>query len=310
MPLESSDAQTQNRWVEISVEAEDEAIDDLLRLLNLHCQGGAVLDQSISPRSGSPDSRAVVKGFLPVWDEATRQKLEIALLLLARSGPISEPRIRILEPEDWAESWKAYFPPQHIGQRTVIVPTWEPYEPKPDQIIIHLDPGMAFGTGLHATTRLCLTALEWFPVQGARVLDVGTGSGILAVAAALQGAATVEAIDTDEVAVQAAIANVALNGVQDLVQVSRATLGVSGVAGVPIHSGGDYDLLLVNILAEIIIGMAPALYSALKPGGIMVGSGIIEEKAAGVQSALESAGLIVEATDQQSHWVSVTARRP
>jgi ribosomal protein L11 methyltransferase len=310
MPLGSSQAADPEPWIEISIQADQEAVDDILRLLSLHCQGGAVVDQSISPISESPDARAVVKGFLPVWDQATRRKLEIALLLLSRTSPISEPRTRLLQPEDWTESWKAFFPPQEIAKRTVIVPTWETYAPKPGQIVIRLEPGMAFGTGLHATTRLCLEAIEAVPLEGACVLDVGTGSGVLAIAAALQGAASVVAIDTDQVAVKAALGNVALNAVQDRVSVSRGTLQNAGPQNLTVHRGTGYDLVLINILAEVIIRMAPALYAALRPGGLLIGSGIIEEKAAAVRDALADAGLRCESAARQEHWVSVLATRP
>ncbi|MBN1400477.1 MAG: 50S ribosomal protein L11 methyltransferase [Anaerolineae bacterium] len=299
-----------NRWVEISVEVEREAVDDLLRLFNRHCQGGAVLDERPAHFLTGTPGQILVKGFLPVGDEVTRQKLEVALLLLSRSSPISEPRVRVLEPEDWAEAWKAFFPPQRIGQRTVIVPSWESYAPRPDEIIIHLDPGMAFGTGLHATTRLCLLALEQLHLTGWRVLDVGCGSGILAIAAALQGATCVEAVDVDPVAVQVARDNVARNGISSLVSVSHGTLGDRAPADVPRHAETGYDLLLVNILAEVIMGMAPALARALRSGGQLVGSGIVADKADQVITALEEAGLIIDDQSQEDHWVALMAHRP
>jgi ribosomal protein L11 methyltransferase len=308
--LESRVERAANRWVEISVEVEREAVDDMLRLFNRHCQGGAVLDERPTDPLGGTPGQILVKGFLPVGDEATRQKLEVALLLLSRSSPISEPRVRVLEPEDWAEAWKAFFPPQRIGQRTVIVPSWESYAPRPGDVIIHLDPGMAFGTGLHASTRLCLLALEEIPLAGQRVLDVGCGSGILAIAAALQGAASVEAIDVDPVAVQVTRDNVARNSVSALVNVSHGTLGDKAPADVPRHAQADHDLLLVNILAEVIIAMAPALAMALRPGGRLVGSGIIADKVAQVIAALENAGLTVDGRSQEDHWVALMAHRP
>ncbi len=227
----------ESRWLEISVEADRGAVDDLVGFMGRYCQGGAVVEE-ICPEIGEkPDARVTVKGFLPVWDEATCRKLEIALLLLAQSSPISKPCIKTLEPEDWAESWKAYFPPQRIGVHTVIVPTWHAYEPRDGDIIIHLDPGMAFGTGLHATTRLCLIALERMARPEMRVLDVGTGSGILAIAAALHGVMDITAIDVDPVAVEVAQRNVTLNEVEARVRVAHGTLGGSVAPGVPIHAG-------------------------------------------------------------------------
>jgi len=298
-------AQGAHRWVEISVEAERDAVDDVSGLLGRRCTGGAVVEDI----PWDPTRRTVVKGFLPVWDEQTLQRLEIALLLLSRSAPISEPRIRVLEPEDWAESWKAFFTPQHIGRRTVIVPTWDQYDPGPGEAIIHLDPGMAFGTGLHASTRLCLTAIERHLQPGARVLDVGTGSGILSIAAALQGASTVDAVDIDPVSVRVAGDNAALNGVDDRVHVSLGTLGGSGHQTVPRHTKTGYDLVLANILAEVIIDLAPSLATAMRPDGLLVASGIIAAKADAVIAALDGAGIRHLERDQEEDWVAVVGRR-
>lgn len=286
-------AQRESRWVEISVEVEREAVDDVAALLGRYCTGGAVVEDvggmrrceyRCIPRHAG--RRTVVKGFLPVWDEETRQKLEIALLLLSRSAPISEPRLTVLEPENWAESWKAFFPPQHIGRRTVIVPTWHAYDPAPGEVIIRLDPGMAFGTGLHATTRLCLAAIERHLQPGARVLDVGTGSGILAIAAALQGASLVDAIDIDPVAIRVAADNAALNGVEDRIRVSLGTVGGGGHHDVPRHTEAGYDLVLANILAEVIVELAAGLAAATRPGGLLVVSGILAAKEEAVVAAL------------------------
>lgn len=295
----------ENRWVEISVEVERDAVDDVAGLLGRHCTGGAVVEDV----PWDATRRSVVKGFLPVWDEATRQKLELALLLLSRSASISEPVIRVLEPEDWAESWKAFFPPQHVGRHTVIVPTWHEYAPEPGEVIVRLDPGMAFGTGLHASTRLCLTAIERHLQPGARVLDVGTGSGILSIAAALQGAAVVDAIDVDPVSIRVAADNAALNGVDDRVHVAPGTVGGAGHRNVPRHAEGGYDLVLANILAEVLIELADGLAAAVRPGGVMVGSGIIAEKADAVAARLERSGIQPLERDHEGDWVAVIGRR-
>lgn len=295
----------EQRWVEISVEVAPDAVDDVVGLLSRYCTGGAVVEEM----PGNAGRRSLVKGFLPVWDAETRSKLEIALLLLSRTAPISEPRVTVLEPADWAEAWKAFFPPQHIGEHTVIVPTWQPYDPAPGEVIIQLDPGMAFGTGLHATTRLCLLAIERYLPPGARVLDVGTGSGILAIAAALQGAATVEAIDVDPVSVRVAADNAALNAVSDRVHVSLGTVGGRGHHDVPRHTATGYDLVLANILAEVIIDLANGLVAAVRPGGLLVSSGIIASKAAAVATALEGVGLRDVAREEEGDWVALVGRR-
>ena len=257
-----------NRWVQISVEADREAVDDLVGYFERYCTGGAVIEDRPPEISQRPKSWVVVKGFLPTWDDVTRQKLEIALMLLSQSAPVSEPVVTVLEPEDWAESWKAYFPPQHLGERVVVVPSWHTYEPQPGEVIINLDPGMAFGTGLHATTRLCLLGVDRYLRPGMRVLDVGTGSGILSISAALQGAAEVLALDVDPVAAEVARENVELNKVNDRVTVAHGTVGGHVAPEMPLYPDGGYDLVLANILAEIIIDMAPALAATVKPGGL------------------------------------------
>lgn len=304
MSLENS------RWIEISVEADREAADDLLSLLSRYCQGGGAIED-MAPSSEGPLNRVIVKGFLPEEDQETLQKIEIALLLLGRTAGISEPRCRVLEPKDWAESWKAFFPPLPIGKRLVIVPTWVDYTPQPEQIIIHLDPGMAFGTGLHATTRLCLIAMEQLLQPGTAVLDVGTGSGILSIAAALLGASHVTALDTDPIAVSVAQENAALNGVADRITVQHGTLASANAPlNVPLYEGPPCDLVLANILAEVIIDMAPSFPRVMRPGAHCVASGILADKATAVQKALEKQGLRLQEMLEEDNWVALIATKP
>lgn len=201
---------------------------------------------------------------------------------LAANGPAypgyvrPELEIKRIAEEDWSSSWKGNFKPLRVGAHLVIRPTWEEFAAAPGDIIIDLDPGMAFGTGTHATTRLCLTVLERImsreitPGRYARkVLDVGTGSGILGIAAAKLGAQQVVAIDVDEDAVRAAAGNSALNGVSAHIQVSDTPLAMIG---------GFFDVILANILAEDLARLAPELTGRLAPGGFLVLSGILTEK--------------------------------
>ncbi|MHB9033651.1 MAG: 50S ribosomal protein L11 methyltransferase, partial [Anaerolineae bacterium] len=234
------------RWIELSVEAEKTAIDDLINLFSRYCSGGAVVEEK-------PGARAIVKGFIAEWERETAEKLEIALLLFGMVASISKPIVRVMAPEDWTESWKTYFEPQHIGQHTVIVPTWREYRAKPGELVILLDPGMAFGTGLHASTRLCLAAIERYVQPGIRALDVGTGSGILSISLALHGASEVDAIDNDSVAVHVAQDNFKLNQVTTA-RAAQATLRTAEPPDdLPIHAGSGYDLVTINIFADVII---------------------------------------------------------
>ncbi len=296
------------RWVQVSVLAHPDAADDLTRILSLNCPGGAAVEESADPPPGLPP-RLTVKGWIPAADQETRHKLEIALLLLSRDGAISEPIFQELAYEDWATSWKEHFRPLRIGRRTVIVPSWCSYEPEPDDLVITLDPGMAFGTGLHATTRLCLQALEAHPPSGQRILDVGCGSGILSIAAVLLGAASATAIDNDPVAVTASRENAERNAVADRMQVAWGTLP-SGTAGkTPLHNETDYDLVVANILAEVIIGMAGGLSRSARMGGTLVLSGILAEKADLVRQAMTAEGVDIHTTLAEGEWVALIGQR-
>jgi ribosomal protein L11 methyltransferase len=204
-----------------------------------------------------------------------------------------------------------------LGQRTVIVPAWEAYAPFPGEIVIRLEPGMAFGTGLHPTTRLCLEALERHLMPGCAVLDVGTGSGILAIAAVKLGARTVLALDADPVAVRVALENAVTNGVDDRVTVRHGSLPGGGeVSGhyaareaPKLVKAGGFDLVLINILAPVIVGMAPALAARLGSGGRIIAAGLIESQEGDVASALHGQGLEIVERAQEKDWVLLVVRR-
>ena len=279
-----------NRWAEIEVAATgDEAQEKVGAMLTetAGCQG-----YSTSPVS--------VTGYLPV-DE----RLENTLLTLrsalgdAFPPPTPEITIRFVAEEDWADAWKQYFKPQRIGDRFVVKPTWEPFTPAAQDLVIEIDPGMAFGTGLHATTRLCLRALEKRVEPDMTVADVGTGSGILAVGAALLGATYVEATDIDPLAVRIARENVAVNHLEDRISVD--------VASAPLT--GPFQLIVANILADVILAMTADLYDALMPEGLLVASGIIESRAEDVRRGLEFAEFKILQTDSDGEWVAITARK-
>lgn len=298
-------------WVEISVVCDSAAADDLAAYLSRYCAGGAAVEQlRTDPNGRDLEARWRVKGFVPADDEATQQKIEIALLLLSRDGSISEPLTRLLQHRDWAEAWKEHFPLLRMGQRLVVAPTWREHRAATDEVVIRLDPGMAFGTGLHATTRLCMVALEGLVQPGDRVLDVGTGSGILAIAAARLGAGAVSAVDVDPICVQVTAENAALNGVADRVSAALGTLDTGGAPRVPLVQETGYDLVLANILAEVIIDMAHDLLRVVRSGGRLVVSGILAEKAADVADALAHEGLHLDEQLLDNGWAALIATRP
>ncbi len=219
--------------------------------------------------------------------------------------PMPTPTYKIVEEADWAEAWKANYHPVRIGRHLLIRPRWIEMELQPDDVEIALDPGMAFGTGTHPTTQLCLEALEDLIVPAAKVLDLGCGSGILSIAAAKLGALHVYALDIDAVAVEAAQENVDQNGTAAKVTVQQGSLD-SLVA-----SARRFDLILVNILARIIIEMcANHLGDVVRPGGLAIFSGIIAEQGDDVEAALRTTGLEPYARRQQGDWLVIEARRP
>jgi ribosomal protein L11 methyltransferase len=253
--------------------------------------------------SDNPVASSVwVKIYLPaaVWDRK-RSRVERALRDLRKEYPISETRTRTLGREDWTEQWKKGYQIRKVGRRIVIVPSWKKYIPKESEIAVTMDPGMAFGTGLHPTTRLCLRALEKYLKTGQRVLDVGTGSGILAIAAVKLGAESVEALDIEAAAIDAARRNAAENGVAGRVKLHLGTLKELG-AKIP-----PADLVLVNILAYTIIRMLPELKSKLRPGGRLVTGGILAEFRPDVEAALRQEGFEVIEALQEEDWVSLVA---
>jgi len=201
-----------------------------------------------------------------------------------------------MKEEDWANSWKKYYKPIRIAHRLMVVPTWEEYEPKEGDLILKMDPGMAFGTGTHETTRLCATLTEDYMKPGARVLDVGTGSGILAIAASKLGAEEVMAYDIDPVAVRVAQENCDVNGCDNV------TCGISDLLAGVDTKGGLYDFVCANIVADIIVRMADDILRYMKPGGLLAVSGIIDTQAERVHAALTKGGLTHILTRAENDW--------
>jgi len=287
-------------WLEVSVEVDHETAEAVAEVLSRYAHHGVVIE-------GGPDgwqtSPVVVKGYLPAGDDLWSQKKSIqeGLWYLGQIRPIPDPSFRPILEQDWVEAWKKRLKVLRIGERLVIRPSWLDYDAKADDVVIQLDPGMAFGTGLHPTTQLCLCALEEFVRPGMEVLDLGTGSGILAMAAAKLGAKRVLALDSDQQAVSVARANVIDNGVDGTVTVHQGSLS---------DVSGTYDLVVVNILARVIVEMVDeGLVERLRPDGILVTAGIIADKTAGVAAAFERKNLELVERRQRGDWVSLLAER-
>lgn len=217
--------------------------------------------------------------------------------LEARIGKcrIGNTRFRTVSEKDWANEWKQYFHVTHIGTTLVIKPTWEEYTAEAGEHIIEIDPGMAFGTGTHHTTCMCMERLEKVLRPGMEVFDVGTGSGILAIAAAKLGAKAVKAVDIDATAVRVAVENIAGNQLTEKISVKQGDL---------LHgTEGQADIIIANIIADIIIMLLPDIPGKLKAGGTFLASGIIEERQNDVAAAAAKVGVQVEAVDTKGGWV-------
>ncbi len=207
--------------------------------------------------------------------------------------------VSALPEEDWQSGWKQYYKPIHVNH-LVVVPLWENYEPKDGEIVMKIDPGMAFGTGAHETTRLCLKALTKTDLAGKTILDVGCGSGILSIGGVLLGAESAFGCDIDQLAVEVARRNAALNGLESKTGYAAGDL-LSVVEG-------QYPIVVANIVADVILTLLKDLHEVLLPGGLFVASGIIDDRKDELLAAIQKAGLTIENIEEERGWVAITAR--
>jgi ribosomal protein L11 methyltransferase len=287
-------------WLEVSVEVENEVVEAVAEALSRYAYRGVVVEAGPEGWYAGP---VVVRAYLPTDDElwTKKQKIEEALWHLGQIRPLPEPTFRAIAEEDWREAWKKRLKVLRIGKQIVIQPSWLEYRAEPQDVVIQLDPGMAFGTGLHPTTQQCLCALERLVQPGMEVLDVGTGSGILAIASAKLGARSVLAVDHDGEAVSIARRNVMVNGVKETVKVRQGSL--SDVLG-------RYDLVVVNILARVITEMVvEGLPERMRPDGVLISAGITVDRLSDVAEVFQRRGLEVTAQKQKGDWISLIARR-
>jgi ribosomal protein L11 methyltransferase len=308
-------------WVELSVAADIEAVEVVSEILTRFAPGGtsvepgfSLIDEGLGAVVDTTKP-AIVRAYLPGIDpagvEAAVADATLALGHLQAFGlrPIGELQTRLVHEADWAEAWKSYFPVLRVGRRIVIRPTWRRHRRRPEDVVLSLDPGMAFGTGLHPTTRLCLAALETLADEGlmgsgagrggmARVIDVGCGSGILAIAAGKLGAGELLGLDTDPIAVESTLANARLNGLTRRIRVRRGSL----------PSGeGPFDLVLANLIASLLVQLAVPLRDEMAPGGRILASGIFRDREDDVRTAFEAAGLRLGRRWAEEDWVALEA---
>ncbi|MBI2773789.1 MAG: 50S ribosomal protein L11 methyltransferase [Chloroflexi bacterium] len=283
------------RWIEIAVPSHPEAVEAVSEILSRVGYNGIAVDVPLD--AAQPH---VVKAYV-VYDHAARIKVRrvkeaIGRLQAFGLGPVGDVALRRIADEDWLESWKAQFTPIGIGP-FFVRPSWSSARAMGIEIV--LDPGMAFGTGLHPTTRQCLEALGEIDARGRSVLDLGTGSGILAIGAAKRGATRVVAVDVDPLSVRAATENARLNNVAVEVREGSAA-----------DVGGTFDVVLANLVADVLVAIAADLAARLALGGTLVCAGIVAEKAQQVGDALASFGLTVTGRDDREDWVRLAFTAP
>ena len=315
--------------VEIAIEVDGEAAEAVVELFN-RCNGGdwvedsaageasgggAVLESTGYDDLGNPVAgqyKTVVKTYLKPGPRGRKiqRKIEEGLWHLGLLYPMPEPVVRTIREEDWAHAWKRHYRPMRIGRRVLLTPAWENPEPLPDDLLVRLEPGMAFGTGLHPTTRLCVAALEECVQPGDSFLDVGTGSGVLSIVAAKLGARPVWATDIDPLAIRAARENALRNGIA----LSPEALNIEQ-GSIPAGQPGRFQVIAANILAEVLVGLLDGTYETvslaepLAPGGLLILSGILEEKSEMVLSAAARHGLREVGRRQEADWVALVVRK-
>ena len=308
------------KWAEISLRTSHEATElvaDIFHdlgasgvviedpeLLNSYIESGQWDYTDLKPADNT--EVVTVKAYLPS-DEALDKKLkelEDRLDFLSKSGVRSDPgefSWNEVQDEDWSESWKKYFHTEKVGRRVVIKPTWEEYEALPDDVVIEIDPGAAFGTGNHPTTAMCIRELELLVKRDMKVIDAGTGSGILSIVAAKLGASTVRALDCDETALKVARENFSRNGVDSVVSPSAGDL----LTGLDERA----DIIVANIVADVIIRLLGQLDQHLNPGGKLLCSGIIAQRLPDVAAAAKERGFLTEKVTEEQGWVAAIIAR-
>lgn len=296
------------KWLELSVETPPEFVEPLSQIFYRYGHGGVAIEEDggFNPDEGEkqpPPERVTIKTYIPVNStlDERRSRIDLGVRLVAHVGPISELHERELDEEEWQNSWKQHFHALHIGRNIVINPSWLEYAPKESEVVVTLDPGMAFGTGHHPTTRMCLERIEEFVKQGMDILDVGCGSGILSISAAKLGARSVYGLEIDSVAVRVAKQNVDENDVGPTVRIAEGTLPHRDVRL------NSYDIAVANISSKVVTEITEHLVKAVRPGGKLIVSGILLDNKASVEEALTEWNASIEHMDVDSDWVTLVA---
>lgn len=303
---------TNQIWLELSVTCDTEAVEPITELFAQYGfnQGVAIEESFTQDPDGDnfavdPTGPVTMRTFMNAADVApgTLETMRQSLWHLGRLRTISDLTVSELAEEDWANAWKSHYSVHRVGNRVLVRAPWHEYSPAEAEVVVELDPGMAFGTGLHPSTQLSMIAVEDYLRPGDRVLDVGIGSGILSTGAALLGASAVDGVDVEPVAVRSSRENAERNGVGAIIRVELGSVGPDE----PFQ--GEYDLVVANIIARILIELSPALFRAVRPGGTLILGGIIDIKEDLVQDAFAAQGLHLERRDTREDWVVLVYTR-
>lgn len=305
------------KWKEVSVLTHGICLEAVAGIFHQLGSGGVVVEdpqaarQYVSRNNWNPESvssdvlghdfvliKAYFQDDFQVMEEADRHLKRIEKQFNCQCKVY----VSQVNDEDWEQSWKKYYHTFKVGQRLVIKPSWESYQPSSEEVVVSIDPGMAFGTGIHASTRFCLTFIEQYIKGGEEVVDAGCGSGILSIAAAKLGAGKVLAMDIDELAVRIARDNVRLNGLQDTIEVQEGDIVTAMIKFSP-------QVVFANITAEVVAHLIPTAAQVLPKGGLMFGSGIVDSRWPGVKKQLDNHGFEIEQLLTDVDWVGVAARK-
>ena len=302
------------QWTQIRVTVKLEQLDALVAVMSMinnnlmiedysdidlkTCYGD-LIDESIL---NADKTIASVSVYLPI-ERDIREDVDFLRSMMQKDGIEGEIKMIGLNEEDWANAWKAYYKPIKIGSKIVIVPAWEKYEAAEGELIVRMDPGMAFGTGTHETTRLVIGLLEKYTTPGVRMLDVGTGSGILAICASRLGAGECKAYDIDPMSVRVARENIKDSGLENI------TCDQSDLLRSVDLEGGKYGLVCANIVADIIIRMTPDVHKYIEDDGVLLASGIIMERSQDVIDCFEQHGFEIVERAEENGWCALAVKR-